>query len=101
MPYRVDKIKKEVLDMNKMNYLQYSTAIDIVANMTNVDNEVAIKTVGALCQIFDLQPEESLDDITKTLVNSLKKAGIFTEEEIEIVKNGETNEEIIDKIMNM
>ena len=42
------KIKKEVLDMNKMNYLQYSTAIDVVANMTNVDNEVAIKTVGAL-----------------------------------------------------
>ena len=41
------KIKKEVLDMNKMNYLQYSTAIDVVANMTNVDNEVAIKTVGA------------------------------------------------------
>lgn len=40
------KIKKEVLDMNKMNYLQYSTAIDVVANMTNVDNEVAIKTVG-------------------------------------------------------
>lgn len=32
--------------MNKMNYLQYSTAIDVVANMTNVDNEVAIKTVG-------------------------------------------------------
>lgn len=108
MPYRVDKIKKllykikkEVLDMNKMNYLQYSTAIDVVANMTNVDNEVAIKTVGALCQIFDLQPEESLDDITKTLVDSLEKAGIFTEEEIEMVKNGETNEEIIDKIMNM
>lgn len=67
--------------MNKMNYLQYSTAIDVVANMTNVDNEVAIKTVGALCQIFDLQPEESLDDITKTLVDSLEKAGIFTEEE--------------------
>ena len=62
--------------MNKMNYLQYSTAIDVVANMTNVDNEVAIKTVGALCQIFDLQPEESLDDITKTLVDSLEKAKI-------------------------
>ena len=91
------KIKKEVLDMNKMNYLQYSTAIDVVANMTNVDNEVAIKTVGALCQIFDLQPEESLDDITKTLVDSLEKAGIFTEEEIEIVNTKKTIEEIIDK----
>ncbi len=95
------KIKKEVINMNKMNYLQYSTAIDVVANMTNVDNEVAIKTVGALCQIFDLQPEENLEDITKALVNSLEKAGIFTEEEIEMVKNGETNEEIIDKVMNM
>lgn len=41
------------------------------------------------------------DDITKALVGSLEKAGIFTEEEIEMVKNGETNEEIIDKIMNM
>lgn len=95
------KIKKEVINMNKMNYLQYSTAIDVVANMTNVNNEVAIKTVGALCQIFDLQPEENLEDITKALVNSLEKAGIFTEEEIEMVKNGKTNEEIIDKIMNM
>lgn len=48
-----------------------------------------------------MQPEENLEDITKALVNSLEKAGIFTEEEIEMVKNGETNEEIIDKVMNM
>lgn len=34
-------------------------------------------------------------------VDKIKKAGVFTEEEIEMVKNGETNEEIIDKIMNM
>lgn len=60
-----------------------------------------LRQLVALCQIFDLQPEESLDDITKALVGSLEKAGIFTEEEIEMVKNGETNEEIIDKIMNM
>lgn len=87
--------------MNTMNYLQYSTAIDVIANMTNVDNEVAIKTVGALCQIFNLQPEENLDDITKVLVESLEETGIFTEEEIEMVKNGEPNDEIIDKIINM
>ena len=87
--------------MNTMNYLQYSTAIDVVANITNVDNEVAIKTVGALCQIFNLQPEENLDDITKVLVESLEETGIFTEEEIEMVKNGEPNDEIIDKIINM
>lgn len=96
--------------MNKMNYLQYNTAIDVVANMTNVDEEVAIEIVSVLCQIFDLQPEESLEDITKKLVinsleevgiNSLEKVGIFTKEEIEMVKNGEINEEIIDKVMNM
>lgn len=95
------KKEKEVLNMNTMNYLQYSTAIDVIANMTNVDNEVAIKTVGALCQIFNLQPEENLDDITKVLVESLEETGIFTEEEIEMVKNGEPNDEIIDKIINM
>ncbi len=87
--------------MNTMNYLQYNTAIDVVANMTNVDNEVAIKTVGALCQIFNLQPEENLDDIAKAFVESLEETGIFTEEEIEMIKNDEPNEEIIDKIMNM
>ena len=50
--------------MNKMNYLQYSTALDVVANMTNVDNEVAsVKGSGRNIYEVDVSIDTENDEI--------------------------------------